>query len=219
MQGLRRAKSPILAAVRLAGAGKALHSRILPEPLAVFPILAATPTTDAQWSATVAWAIYTLQRAEIPAAPWAAGGPPRPADQGAGTRSRGQLASPRRRRRRKLRRDLRAQSRGPFAAEAAARAERAVSGGRIVRRALSRIILRRAWARPPADEPRTRPPEARCSENRAPRPCADAVDEPPTIMERGLTVGRRWRRPSVGFGLIFALILAAAGGPPQRSRR
>ena len=67
-------ESTILAAVRLAGAGKTLHSRILPEPLAVFPIVAATPTTDAQWSAIVAWAIYTLQRAEIPGAPWAASG-------------------------------------------------------------------------------------------------------------------------------------------------
>lgn len=67
-------ESTILAAVRLNGAGKALNSRILPEPLAVFPILAATPTQDAQWSAIVAWAIDTLQRAEIPTAQWAAGG-------------------------------------------------------------------------------------------------------------------------------------------------
>jgi general L-amino acid transport system substrate-binding protein len=67
-------ESTVLAAVRLSGAGKALHSRILPEPLAVFPILAATPTQDAQWSALVAWAIATLQRAEISTTPWAAGG-------------------------------------------------------------------------------------------------------------------------------------------------
>ena len=55
-------------------AGKALKSRILPEPLATFPILAATPASDPQWSAIVAWAIFTLQRAELPAGPWTASG-------------------------------------------------------------------------------------------------------------------------------------------------
>jgi general L-amino acid transport system substrate-binding protein len=49
-------------------------SRILTEPLATFPLFAATPTSDPQWSATVAWAIYALQRAELPATPWAAAG-------------------------------------------------------------------------------------------------------------------------------------------------
>jgi general L-amino acid transport system substrate-binding protein len=47
-------------------------SRILTEPLATFPLFAATPANDPQWSAIVAWAIYALQRAELPATPWAA---------------------------------------------------------------------------------------------------------------------------------------------------
>ena len=49
-------------------------SRILAEPLATFPVFAATPASDPQWSAIVAWAIYALQRAELPATPWAAAG-------------------------------------------------------------------------------------------------------------------------------------------------
>jgi general L-amino acid transport system substrate-binding protein len=50
-------------------------SRILTEPLATFPLFAATPARDPQWSAIVAWAGYALQRAELPATPWAAAGP------------------------------------------------------------------------------------------------------------------------------------------------
>ena len=49
-------------------------SRILVEPLATFPVFAATPASDPQWSAIVAWAIYALQRAELPATPWTAAG-------------------------------------------------------------------------------------------------------------------------------------------------
>ena len=49
-------------------------SRILAEPLATFPVFAATPAGDPQWSAIVAWAIYALQRAELTASPWAAAG-------------------------------------------------------------------------------------------------------------------------------------------------
>jgi general L-amino acid transport system substrate-binding protein len=49
-------------------------SRILTEPLATFPLYAGTPASDPQWSAIVAWAIYALQRAELPATPWAAAG-------------------------------------------------------------------------------------------------------------------------------------------------
>ena len=67
-------ESTLLADARLSDAGKTLHSRILADPLAIFPIVAATPTEDAQWTALVGWAIDTLQRAEIPATPWAAGG-------------------------------------------------------------------------------------------------------------------------------------------------
>ncbi len=63
-----------LAAVRIGGAGKSLNSRILPEPLAVFPIIAATPAQDGQWSAIVAWAIHSLQRADVAKTEWSAGG-------------------------------------------------------------------------------------------------------------------------------------------------
>jgi general L-amino acid transport system substrate-binding protein len=62
-----------LAAARLEE-GAAPASRILVEPLATFPVFAATPASDPQWSAIVAWAIYALQRAELPARPWAAAG-------------------------------------------------------------------------------------------------------------------------------------------------
>jgi general L-amino acid transport system substrate-binding protein len=49
-------------------------SRILSESLATFPVFAATPASDAQWSAIVAWSTYALQRAQLPATPWAAAG-------------------------------------------------------------------------------------------------------------------------------------------------
>jgi general L-amino acid transport system substrate-binding protein len=48
-------------------------SRILTEPLARFPVFGATPASDPQWSAIVAWSTYALQRAELPATPWTAG--------------------------------------------------------------------------------------------------------------------------------------------------
>jgi general L-amino acid transport system substrate-binding protein len=63
-----------LAETRLDGGVNRLQSRILAEPLATFPIVAATGTKDAEWSAIVAWAVHTLVRAEAPAAKWAAGG-------------------------------------------------------------------------------------------------------------------------------------------------
>jgi general L-amino acid transport system substrate-binding protein len=52
----------------------ALASRILIESLATFPVFAATPASDPQWSAIVAWSTYALQRAELPATPWTAAG-------------------------------------------------------------------------------------------------------------------------------------------------
>jgi len=63
-----------LAEVRLDGGVNNLRSRILPEPLAIFPIVAATGTQDAEWSAIVAWVVHTLVRAEIPAVKWTASG-------------------------------------------------------------------------------------------------------------------------------------------------
>ena len=52
----------------------ALASRILIESLATFPVFAAAPASDPQWSAIVAWSTYALQRAELPATPWTAAG-------------------------------------------------------------------------------------------------------------------------------------------------
>jgi general L-amino acid transport system substrate-binding protein len=49
-------------------------SRILTEPLGAFPVFAATPGSDPQWSAIVAWAIYALERSELPATAWTAAG-------------------------------------------------------------------------------------------------------------------------------------------------
>ena len=63
-----------LGEVRLDGGVNELRSRLLPEPLTVFPIMAATGTQDAEWSAIVAWAVHTLVRAEMPNADWEAGG-------------------------------------------------------------------------------------------------------------------------------------------------
>jgi general L-amino acid transport system substrate-binding protein len=62
-----------LAVTRLNAPAK-LKSRILREPITAFPILAVTPAADPQWSAIVAWAIYTIERAELAPAPWAASG-------------------------------------------------------------------------------------------------------------------------------------------------
>jgi general L-amino acid transport system substrate-binding protein len=58
-----------LAAARVKG-GKNLSSRILDESLATFPVFAATPASDPQWSAIVAWAVFALERAELRATPW-----------------------------------------------------------------------------------------------------------------------------------------------------
>ncbi|MDR3440043.1 hypothetical protein [Telmatospirillum sp.] len=49
-------------------------SRILPESLTVFPIMATTATNDAQWSAIVAWTVHTLISAERPETKWYHGG-------------------------------------------------------------------------------------------------------------------------------------------------
>ena len=63
-----------LAATRLDRGVNRLSSRILPEPLSVFPVMAATGTNDAQWSAIVAWTVHTLISAERPETRWYAGG-------------------------------------------------------------------------------------------------------------------------------------------------
>ncbi len=54
-----------LASVRLDKGPKELDSVILPEPLARYPLIAATPTSDGQFASLVAWAVHTLMRAEV----------------------------------------------------------------------------------------------------------------------------------------------------------
>lgn len=63
-----------LATIRLDSGVNRLSSRILPEPLISFPVIAATGTDDGQWSALVAWTVNTLVSAERPETRWYAGG-------------------------------------------------------------------------------------------------------------------------------------------------
>ena len=63
-----------LAATRLAPGVNHLSSRILPESLSTFPVIAATGVTDAKWSAVVAWTVHTLIGAERPQTRWSGSG-------------------------------------------------------------------------------------------------------------------------------------------------
>jgi general L-amino acid transport system substrate-binding protein len=63
-----------LAAAALDLGVRGVHSRILAEPLAAFPILAASSTKDAEWAAIIAWTVATLMRADAPSSNWAPGG-------------------------------------------------------------------------------------------------------------------------------------------------
>lgn len=63
-----------LAAARLASGVNRISSRILPESLSVFPVIAAAGPEDAGWSAVVAWTVITLTSAERPGTAWYAGG-------------------------------------------------------------------------------------------------------------------------------------------------
>ncbi|MDR3518039.1 MAG: hypothetical protein P4M00_19735 [Azospirillaceae bacterium] len=63
-----------LAQLRLEPGINHLVSKILPEPLSVFPIMAFTGTEDGQWAALVAWTLHSVIRSEIPETPWLAGG-------------------------------------------------------------------------------------------------------------------------------------------------
>ncbi|HLH87666.1 MAG TPA: hypothetical protein VKX28_04340 [Xanthobacteraceae bacterium] len=59
---------------RTARGANNLASRILPEPLLSYPILAATSIQDGAWSAIVAWTVYTLIAADRPPGKWLTGG-------------------------------------------------------------------------------------------------------------------------------------------------
>lgn len=63
-----------LAEVRREGGPISRGGRILSEPLASFPIIVATGTSDGAWSALVFWTIATLIDADRPYRDWAAGG-------------------------------------------------------------------------------------------------------------------------------------------------
>ena len=63
-----------LASFRLESGVNRLSSRILPESLTAFPVIAATGTDDGQWSAIVAWTVHALVSAERPETRWYAGG-------------------------------------------------------------------------------------------------------------------------------------------------
>ncbi len=79
-----------LAATRLNRGVNRLSSRILPESLADFPVMAVTGTGDAQWSSIVAWTVHTLISAERIQTRWYAGG----ADQRTGIGARQAMAAP-----------------------------------------------------------------------------------------------------------------------------
>ncbi len=63
-----------LAEMRHAGGVNRLSSRLLAEPLALSPMIAATGVSDARWSALVAWVMDALILGDVPADPWHPGG-------------------------------------------------------------------------------------------------------------------------------------------------
>jgi general L-amino acid transport system substrate-binding protein len=63
-----------LADVRRQGGDNRRGGRILAEPLASFPILAATDARDGEWSSLVFWTVATLIDVDRPRQDWAAGG-------------------------------------------------------------------------------------------------------------------------------------------------
>jgi general L-amino acid transport system substrate-binding protein len=63
-----------LAEARREGENRRRGARLLAEPLATFPILAATSANDGAWSALVFWTLEALVAADRPQRPWSAGG-------------------------------------------------------------------------------------------------------------------------------------------------
>jgi general L-amino acid transport system substrate-binding protein len=68
------AETTELANTRLHTGPARLRSRLLPDTLDVFPIVAATGVQDGRWSALVNWVVATLITAERPERKWFAGG-------------------------------------------------------------------------------------------------------------------------------------------------
>jgi general L-amino acid transport system substrate-binding protein len=71
-----------LARLRLQEGVKA--NRVLPQPLAVFPVMVCTAIADGQWAAIAAWTLHTLIRADIHEGSWRADGAKALAIDGAG---------------------------------------------------------------------------------------------------------------------------------------
>jgi general L-amino acid transport system substrate-binding protein len=67
-------ESTDLANLRLKKGVNRFDSRILAEPLSVVPVLAATPASDPQWSASVSWVVHFVQAAERLQTKWRPGG-------------------------------------------------------------------------------------------------------------------------------------------------
>ena len=126
-----------LAVARLAA--RAPASRILSEPLKTFPVFAATPAIDPQWSAIVAWGGLHASARRAAGDALVCERPRLPPHRRRGARPRLRLAGPRHRRRRNLRRHVRSQSRRSVEAQIAARRERPGRSRRVVRHALSGI--------------------------------------------------------------------------------
>ena len=72
-QALAGESTELARITRLDGPAR-LASRLLPEPIDVFPLIAATPVGDGRLSALVAWTVATLIDAERPETKWFAGG-------------------------------------------------------------------------------------------------------------------------------------------------
>jgi general L-amino acid transport system substrate-binding protein len=68
------AETTTLAGAQRGGESREPGGRLLPEPLASFPIMAMTDVADGPWSATVGWAVAALLASDTPRADWRAGG-------------------------------------------------------------------------------------------------------------------------------------------------
>jgi general L-amino acid transport system substrate-binding protein len=72
--GVLAGERTTLAMDALEGGVNGLKSTILPEPIAFYPVMATSGPEDGDWSALVAWVVYTLQAGNRPSTDWAVGG-------------------------------------------------------------------------------------------------------------------------------------------------